>query len=233
MHLVSPPSMDCTLMLTDQRMMLCYVVMSFLALCGNIYQNPIDPKSSLDLKLMKIVTNFLSLLKNDEAGVAAHQLLYITNEFERLARRAVKIAQDKQNIDLDRNRPSLASHASNNHATPNSMSGTGQTNGFLVDIEGSISGGNPSGSEIPQQSAAYSDFGASGSITQNQSSPNFDAENADISQLLGSGPEEVDFTNGNILPEYVAGGSSSEFWQLPMPLEWNWSDMNTNYFPTN
>ena len=221
------------LMLIDRRMMLCYVVMSFLALCGNIYQNPIDPKSSLDLKLMKIVTNFLSLLRNDEAGFAAQQLLYITNEFERLARRAVKMAQEKQNIDLDCNRPSLASHANNNHATPGSMSGTGQTNGFLGDIEGSISGGNPSGSEMPQHSASYSNYGASGSFTQNQSSPSFGAENPVISQLLGTGPEEIDFANGNILPEYMAGGSSSEFWQLPMPLEWNWSDMNTTYFPTN
>src|SRR3954454_4285975 len=98
--------------------MLCYVVVSFLALCANIYQNPEDPKAKLDLKLMKIVTNFLSLLRNDETGEAAHHILDICAEFERLAQRAVKYAQEKQPSDRAYKQTPLSYSASSYQATP-------------------------------------------------------------------------------------------------------------------
>ena len=233
MHMVSDDSLLCRFMLITQRRMLCYTVTSFLALCANIYQNPEDPKASLDLKLMKIVINFFSLLKNDETAAPAHHLLQVCNEFERLARRAVNQAQGKQHIDLEHNQTSSSCSANDNNATPASISGTAQTSYFLADPEASKSHENPPSDGMPTRSNASSAFQAPELLTQRQNSLLFDAGNANASQPVGTGLEEMDFTNSNISPELTMGGSSSDFWQLPMPLEWNWADMNANYFPVD
>jgi hypothetical protein len=220
-------------MLIEGRIMLCYVVMSFLALCANIYQNPEDPKAAIDLKLMKIVTNFLSLLKNDDKEAAAYHLLRICAEFERLARRAVKNAQEKQALDIVHNQTPPSSSASNHQTTPASPSGTTQINGFPPDTESSIFHGGLPANGMPQDLSGSSAFGAPESTRQRQSSLLFDPENADAFQPSGTGTEEMDFTVSTILPEYTGAASSSDFWQLPMPLEWNWADMTANYFPAD
>jgi len=208
--------------------MLCYVVMSFLALCANIYQNPEDPKAKLDLKLMKIVTNFLSLLRNDETGEAAHHILDICAEFERLAQRTVKNAQEKQASDMVHKQTPSSYSASNHQATPTSTSDT--TNGFPPDLGPLTSRDEGLGNGIPIESPGFSAFGAS---KQTQSSLLFSRDTGYASQLIDTGTEEMNFNDSTILPEFTGAASPSDFWQLPMPLEWNWAGMTANYFPTD
>ena len=224
MHLVSVYSLVSASALIERRRMLCYVVMSFLALCANIYQNPEDSKAKLDLRLMKIVTNFLSLLRNDEA---AHHILDICAEFERLAQRTVKNVQEKQ---VHKQTPSSYS-ASNHQATPTSTSDT--TNGFPPDLGPLISRDEGLGNGIPIESSGYSAFGAAQSSKQTQNSLPFGRDTAYASQPIGTGTEEMNFNDSTILPEFTGAASPSDFWQLPMPLEWNWAGMNANYFPTD
>ena len=232
MHLVRnfPPFDRSVTANRNERAMLCYVVTSFLALCANIYQNPEDPKASLDLKLMKIVTNFLSLLRNDEAGTAAHHLLDVCAEFERLARRAVKLAKEKQVVGVAHHRSPIPSCESNQQGTPISC-GSAQSNGFLLDTEVSPSSGDLLGNGIPQQPAEYSVVRASDLTSQSQSPLFFNTRNTDASEPNGADTADIDFANSTTLPEYTGITSSSDLWQLPMPLEWNWSDMNSTYFP--
>jgi hypothetical protein len=211
--------------------MLCYVVMSFLALCANIYQNPEDPKARLDLKLMKIVTNVLSLLRNDETGESAHHVLDICAEFERLAQRTVKNAQEKQASDIVHKQTPSSYSASNHHPTPTSTSDT--TNGFPPDLGPSISCDEGLGNEMPIESSGYSAFGATQSSKQTQSSLPFGRDTGYASQSFDTGTEEVSFNDSTILPEFTGAASLSDFWQLPMPLEWNWADMAVNHFPTD
>jgi hypothetical protein len=218
-------SLICSFMLIKYRIMLCYVVMSYLALCVNIYQNPEDAKATIDLKLMKIVTNFLSVLRSDEMDSAAHQLLGICGEFERLARRAVKNARAKQTSSMVHKGTPVSPPASNDLTTPTSTSGTAQINAFPSDTDVVLQGNS-----IPLESARYSSFRAPDSTMHGQGSLLFNSEIAEASQSLGTGNEEMDFITSAILPEYTEAASSSDFWQLPMPLEWNWTDMSANYF---
>jgi len=231
MHLVSVYSLVSASALTERRRMLCYVVMSFLALCANIYQNPEDSKAKLDLKLVKIVTNFLSLLRNDEIGESAHHVLDICAEFERLAQRTVKNAQEKQASDMVHKQTPSSYSASNHQATPTSPSDT--TNGFPPDLGPLISRDEGLGNGIPIESSGYSAFGAAQSSKQTQSSLPFGRATGYASQPIGTGTEEMNFNDSTILLEFTGAASPSDFWQLPMPLEWNWAGMNANYFPTD
>jgi hypothetical protein len=205
--------------------------MSFLTLCTNIYQNPKDPKATLDLKLMKIVTNFLSLLNNEETGGVARGLLKICAEFERLARRAVKIAQEKQASDIGHDQTPLSSSVSHYQSTPGSTFDTTQTTGFPPNTRVSVFGERLPRNEMSPESAAYAAFRTSELTAQQESALLFDAGNAELSQPIGTDNYQMNSTDGTILPAYTGPGSSSDFWQLPMPLEWNWADMTANYFP--
>jgi hypothetical protein len=211
--------------------MLCYVVMSFLALCANIYQNPEDSKAKLDLKLMKIVTNVLSLLRNDEAGETAYHILDICAEFERLAQRTVKNAQEKQASDMVHKQTPSSYSASNHQVTPTSASDT--TNGFPPDLGPLISRDEGLGNGMPIESSGYSAFGAAQSSKQTQSSLPFGRDTGYASQSIGTGTEEMNFNDSTVLPDFTGAASPSDFWQLPMPLEWNWADLAANYFPTD
>jgi hypothetical protein len=229
MHLVSVFSLTCSIRLTKPRIMLCYVVMSYLALCVNIYQNPDDSKATLDLKLMKIVTNFLSLLKSDETDPTAHHLIQICSEFERLARRAVRDAQERRATKGAQHPTPASPPATIEHTTPIFTPGMTQVNGFAQETETSISGRGLEGNNTPQESVDYANFGAADSTVHRQGSLLFNSETVDTSQSIGNGSEETDLTDGAILLQYTGVPTSSDFWQLPMPLEWNWTDMNANY----
>jgi hypothetical protein len=211
--------------------MLCYVVVSFLALCANIYQNPEDSKAKLDLKLMKIVTNVLSMLRNDETGDAAHHVLFICAECERLAQCTVKNSQEKQASDMVHKQTPSSYSASNHQATPTSTSDT--TNGFPPDLGPLTSRNEGLGNGMPIESSGYSAFGAAQSSKQTQSSLPFGRDTGYASQPFDTGTEEMNFNNSTILPEFTGAASPSDFWQLPMPLEWNWADMAANYFPSD
>jgi hypothetical protein len=211
--------------------MLCYVVMSFLALCVNIYENPEDSKAKLDLKLMKIVTNFMSLLRNDETGKPAHHALDICAEFERLAQRTVKNAQEKQSLDMAHKQTPSSNSASNYYTSPTSTWDT--TNSFPVDLGPPSSREGGLANAMPIESSGYSTFGAAPSPKQTQNSLPFGGDMGYTSQPTGTGTDEMNFGDSTILPDFTGAASPSDFWQLPMPLEWNWADMTANYFPTD
>jgi hypothetical protein len=204
--------------------MLCYVVMSFLALCVNIYQNPEDSKAKLDLRLMKIVTNFLLLLKDDEEGNPAHHVFVICAEFERLAQRTVKNAQEKQASDM------VHKQTPGSYSASTSTSDT--TSGYPPDLGSSISCDDGLGNGMSKESSGYPAFGAAHLPKQTQSSLPFGRDAGYTSLPIGTGTEEMNFNDSTILPDFTGAASPSDFWQLPMPLEWNWADM-TNYFPTD
>jgi hypothetical protein len=222
MHLVSISSLRSrTMVLIKPRTMLCYVVMSYLALCVNIYQNPEDPKAPLDLKLMKIVTNFLSLLRGDDTDPTAHHLIIVCNEFERLARRAVANARERRATE-----PSPP--ATVDHTMPSPTRGVIPIVGFTPESETSIPDRGPEANNAPQESTHYAAFGAPDSGVHGHGSLLFGSETTDASQYIGTGSEEIHFANSDMLPEDTGIPASSDFWQLPMPWEWNWADMGAN-----
>jgi hypothetical protein len=230
MHLVSISSLRSSkIVLIKPRTMLCYVVMSYLALCVNIYQNPEDSKAPLDLKLMKIVTNFLSLLRGDDTDPTGHYMIIICSEFERLARRAVTNAQERRATEGASHQTPPSPPATVNHTMPSPTTGMIPIVSFTPETETSIPDRGPEDNNAPQESADYAGFGAPDSSVHRHGSLLFGSETADASQYIGTGGEEMHFANGDILPADTGIPASPDFWQLPMPLEWNWTDMSANY----
>ena len=182
---------------------------------------------------MKIVTNFLLLLKDDEEGNPAHHVFVICAEFERLAQRTVKNAQEKQALDMVHKQTPSSYSASNCQATPTSTSTSDASNGFPPDLGPPVSRDDGLGNGMLTESSGHSAFGGAQLSKQTQSSLPFGCDTGYTSQPIGTGTEEMNFNDSTILPELTGAASPSEFWQLPMPLEWNWADMTANYFPTD
>ena len=62
-----------------------FPVTALVTLFANILQNPQDTRSRSDLKLMKLVVSFLSLLKNEQGNGSVKRMLGVCTEFERIA----------------------------------------------------------------------------------------------------------------------------------------------------
>ncbi|KAJ4304859.1 hypothetical protein N0V90_000387 [Kalmusia sp. IMI 367209] len=62
-----------------------FPVTALVTLFANILQNPQDTRSRSDLKLMKLVVSFLSLLKNEQGNGSVKRMLSVCTEFERIA----------------------------------------------------------------------------------------------------------------------------------------------------
>lgn len=62
-----------------------FPVTALVTLFANVLQNPQDTRSRSDLKLMKLVVNFLSMLKNEQGNGSVKRMLNICAEFERIA----------------------------------------------------------------------------------------------------------------------------------------------------
>jgi hypothetical protein len=62
-----------------------FPVTALVTLFANILQNPQDTRSRSDLKLMKLVVNFLSMLQNDQGNGSVKRMLSVCAEFERIA----------------------------------------------------------------------------------------------------------------------------------------------------
>jgi hypothetical protein len=62
-----------------------FPVTALVTLFANILQNPQDSRSRSDLKLMKLVVNFLNMLSNDESNGSVKRMLSVCAEFERIA----------------------------------------------------------------------------------------------------------------------------------------------------
>jgi hypothetical protein len=62
-----------------------FPVTALVTLFANILQNPQDSRSRSDLKLMKLVVNFLNMLSNDQSNGSVKRMLSVCAEFERIA----------------------------------------------------------------------------------------------------------------------------------------------------
>lgn len=62
-----------------------FPVTALVTLFANILQNPQDTRSRSDLKLMKLVVSFLSLIKNEQGNGSVKRMLSVCTEFERIA----------------------------------------------------------------------------------------------------------------------------------------------------
>ena len=84
--LVSPPASGSSIFADSLRLILYFPVSSLVTLFANILQNPQDARARSDVKLMRQVVDFLSLLCVTEEQGGVRRMLGVCSEFERIAR---------------------------------------------------------------------------------------------------------------------------------------------------
>ena len=86
MCLVNPPAFESRNFTDYFRLILYFPVSSLVTLFANILQNPQDTRARSDVKLMRQVVDFLSLLSVTEEQGGVRRMLGVCAEFERIAR---------------------------------------------------------------------------------------------------------------------------------------------------
>jgi len=223
------------------RLILYYPVSALVTLFANILQNPHDPRTRADLKLMNLVVNFLSVLVADDENGSLKRMLNICTEFERIAKVVLDKADKESNSRRKRKvipeeeirnvqhlqaivtgKPvpqggTLGQSSSTSNASPQHTSGLTPAPGFATPGGPSFTPG--------------SDFSNSA-----QFAPGFETEFADMLQM------NMNTSIGQELPNTFASplnlGSfqkpfvPQDLWQMPMTLEWDWADITNSGYPS-
>lgn len=118
-----------------------FPVTALVTLFANILQNPQDTRSRSDLKLMKLVVSFLSLLKNEQGNGSVKRMLSVCTEFERIAaivldktdrehasRRKRKQGDSEQDAEIAATERELLSTSRNGPQSPPQTNASPQTN---------------------------------------------------------------------------------------------------------
>lgn len=217
-------------------MVLYYPVSSLVTLFANILQNPQDARSRSDLKLMTQVVNFLTSVGEDEETGGVKRMLGVCSEFERIA----KVVLDKADKDSHSRRKRkinkdgeelLQPLVPDKHLLPRSPKDMGPTSpvfrpgftgeistpSFVPDINGYPSpNSNGEMPIMPDFMPGPGDF------------PNMMTEFNDMQQFgnplgFGSPSDMSQFPQQSFV--------NQDLWQMPMSLEWDWTDPANNPFP--
>ena len=108
-----------------------FPVTALVTLFANILQNPQDTRSRSDLKLMKLVVNFLNMLNDDQGSGSVKRMCTVCAEFERIAtivlekadrehasRRKRKQGDSEQDAQIEATAAELLSTGRNAHSSP-------------------------------------------------------------------------------------------------------------------
>lgn len=227
------------------RLILYYPIAALVTLFANILQNPHDVRACSDVKLMGIVVNFLSALASDESNGSVKRMLRICSEFERIAR--VVLARAKRESQSTRKRKSDENEALTAQDNPNSHDSRPSPNVHSAEQTYTQS------TQDPQINNISTDFSSPGATEPQTSMPlepdaglvsekyNTDY-NPEFSNVMASDmANQNGFTPSSSFPQTdslsvdLASLQQSfipqDLWQMPMALEWDWSEISNNIFP--
>ncbi|KAH8719157.1 fungal-specific transcription factor domain-containing protein [Phaeosphaeriaceae sp. PMI808] len=219
-----------------------FPVTALVTLFANILQNPQDTRSRSDLKLMKLVVNFLNMLNDDQGSGSVKRMCSVCAEFERIAgamlektdrehtsRRKRKQGDSEQDAQIEATTAELLSTGRNSHSSPATNVTTPNTN---PTSEGMIFNPDFHGFNEPfpfSPNFTHASLQNNSQINQNEyGSPSIAA------QVLQQQPNttNVDMSGMNNLNSMAMGQFDQTFntvpqdlWKMPMTLEWDWADM--------
>ncbi|PVI04038.1 hypothetical protein DM02DRAFT_611819 [Periconia macrospinosa] len=229
-----------------------FPVTALVTLFANVLQNPQDTRSRSDLKLMKLVVNFLSMLKNEQGNGSVKRMLNICAEFERIAtivldktdrehasRRKRKQGDSEQDAEIEataneilnpkRSGPS-SPPGTNNAPTPQNQP---QEMIFNPDFHGFNEPFpfSPNFTHASLQPNANVPQYGSPSMTSGIIHNNLPMSTAGGDTTMSDGMQSI-----NAITMSGNGGAASTFdqtfnnvpqdlWKMPMTLEWDWADM--------
>ncbi|KAF2032400.1 hypothetical protein EK21DRAFT_87258 [Setomelanomma holmii] len=221
-----------------------FPVTAMVTLFSNILQNPQDTRSRSDLKLMKLVVNFLNMLNDDQGSGSVKRMCSVCAEFERIAgavlekadrehasRRKRKQGDSEQDAQIEATAAELLSTGRNTHSSPAAAATTPQNDNSAS--QGMIFNPDFHGFNEPfpfspnfthaslQANTQMGQFGSPGMtaqmLQQQGSLPNTTGIDANgISNLNAMAMGQFD-QNFNNVPQ--------DLWKMPMTLEWDWADM--------
>jgi len=225
-----------------------FPVTALVTLFANILQNPQDTRSRSDLKLMKLVVNFLNMLNDDQGSGSVKRMCTVCAEFERIAtivlekadrehasRRKRKQGDSEQDAQIEATAAELLSTGRNAHSSPQQAT-TPQNNN---QSEGMIFNPDFQGFNEPfpfspnfthdslQPNIQMSQYGSPGitaqMLQQSQSLPmttggDVNGISSNINAMAGMGQFDQTFNN---VPQ--------DLWKMPMTLEWDWADMTGGF----
>ncbi|KAF2249243.1 hypothetical protein BU26DRAFT_564900 [Trematosphaeria pertusa] len=218
-----------------------FPVTALVTLFANILQNPQDTRSRSDLKLMKLVVNFLSMLQNDAGNGSVKRMLSVCAEFERIAtivldkadrehasRRKRKQGDSEQDAEIEATANEILSTNRNPQSPPpaSTTAGTPQNQGQDMIFNPDFQGFNepfpfsPNFTHASLQPNNMSQFG----------SPAMTSRMVQHGLPMSTAGE---MQNGGMNMNAMAMGTfdqtfnnvPQDLWKMPMTLEWDWADM--------
>ncbi|KAL5114042.1 hypothetical protein ACEQ8H_008098 [Pleosporales sp. CAS-2024a] len=223
-----------------------FPVTALVTLFANILQNPQDTRSRSDLKLMKLVVNFLNMLNDDQGSGSVKRMCSVCSEFERIAaavlekadrehasRRKRKQGDAEQDAQIEATAAELLSTGRNAQSSP-AASAAAATTPQNKASPGMIFNPDFHGFNEPfpfspnfthaslQGNTQTGHYNGSPGITaqmlqQNHALPNTASmETNGINSLNAMAMNQFDQTF-NTVPQ--------DLWRMPMTLEWDWADM--------
>ncbi|KAH7070759.1 fungal-specific transcription factor domain-containing protein [Paraphoma chrysanthemicola] len=221
-----------------------FPVTAMVTLFSNILQNPQDTRSRSDLKLMKLVVNFLNMLNDDQGSGSVKRMCSVCSEFERIAaavldkadrenasRRKRKQGDSEQDAQIEATAAELLSTGRNAQSSPAATTSTPQNHNNAS--EGMIFNPDFHGFNEPfpfspnfthaslQTNTQMGQYGspsmASQMLQQQGGLPNttgIEANGINNLNAMAMGQFDQNFHN---VPQ--------DLWKMPMTLEWDWADM--------
>ncbi|KAF2637163.1 hypothetical protein P280DRAFT_483055 [Massarina eburnea CBS 473.64] len=211
-----------------------FPVTALVTLFANVLQNPQDTRSRSDLKLMKLVVNFLSMLKNEQGNGSVKRMLNICAEFERIAtivldktdrehasRRKRKAGDSEQDAEIEAtaneilNRNRGPTSPPNNAATPE-MIFNPDFHGFNEPFPFSPNFTHAS-LQAANNAPQYGSPSMASGMIHNSLPMSTGAEmNGQMGSMNAMAMGNFDQPFNNV---------AQDLWKMPMTLEWDWADM--------
>jgi hypothetical protein len=220
-----------------------FPVTALVTLFANILQNPQDGRSRSDLKLMKLVVNFLNMLSNDQSNGSVKRMLSVCAEFERIAnivldkadkehasRRKRKQGDSEQDAEIEATANEILNPYRNPQSPPQgSQAGTPAPlppNILNPDFQG-FSEPFPFSPNFTHASLQPNDpmaqYGspsiAAQMLQQHGGLPMNPSGDANMNGM-GNGMNGI-----NMGYDQGFNNAPQDLWKMPMTLEWDWADM--------
>jgi len=243
------------------RLIIYFPVSSLVTLFANILQNPHDARARSDVKLMRQVVDFLSLLSVTEEQGGVRRMLGVCAEFERIAR-VVLEKSERDSKSRSKRKASKGSVSETPSATPRFVQAQIPQKRAATQTPSQANPATPAKVFTPNfngNNLSNQPFNPS----LNSFSPSPVPINGDLSTLpldfsTPSGSEFANMLNGSsgLTPNFQGtddmqqqqldslSGSPfnsdsfqqpfvpQDLWQMPMTLEWDWADMTSMGFPS-
>lgn len=224
-----------------------FPVTALVTLFANILQNPQDIRSRSDLKLMKLVVNFLNMLNNDQGSGSVKRMCTVCAEFERIAtivlekrdrehasRRKRKQGDSEQDARTEATAAELLSTRRNSHSSPQRVS---TPHNHPPASESMVFNPDFSGFNEPfpfSPNFTHASLHANTHVS-GYGSPSITAQMLQQRNLPMTTEGVIDGINSNINAmamgqfDQTLNSVPQDLWKMPMTLEWDWADMTGGY----